>query len=679
MSVLHLTDILLTRGIAQAAQAANWEEHSYSGQKGWRYPLYNARGERYTVGGKTAYRWKNANSGAPQYKYAWLPSKPDGIRYYLLRDTLKAIKDASGVVYIASGEPDVLAFRSAGKHNTICWFGEQNIPPTLAEDLGRMGAWLAYYYPDRDAAGMKSAARVRELLVDADVQIDVRALPGDLDTKHDINWYWQELGFEAARFNLALSDLPAVEPDDLYLYSLSDAPDESRPKPLPIFADDELPPRFKDAIIRDVESHPGFERWKSSGWSTNFKCPLHDDKHASAGYNRDSHSFNCFVCGDMSAKDYGARRDIHLRDFYDDPPARPTVVAASANGAKPQDAQPDALPEKLWMDNREVGELLVKELRGEILPEIEPMEFPFQTFHRFNGFAELMWPGKLVYISGVSGGGKTSFGEMLYRKAVMVGDGGVWFGPEWSPVEMGLRELQRAGGISMTLYAKMRVYRLDEHRKVPMEFRRGAMPGQSQRERSIQKALDMANWPGRMAYLQPSKSLNSVTAIMDTVEECVTTYRAQGVKMSMLFFDYLQRAPKTGIRGWDWGEVVVGQIKELCERLHLFGFVFIQPKKTDSRNTRDGDTLNESSGQGVSDQQANLYLAMTPGFNKLTGQKEPYVRVDIVKNSMGVSPEKVYLKTAMDRLTILDEEANVKTIKLNEIAFGEEDSEDAAN
>src|SRR5690606_24277658 len=125
---------------------------------------------------------------------------------------------------------------------------------------------------------------------------------------------------------------------------------------------------------------------------------------------------------------------------------------------------------------------------------------------------------------------------------------------------------------------------------------------------------DMLKWQGKAYYLKQDERLSSVAAILETIEMIVTTKRAEGRKVQALFFDYLQRAPKAGNRGWDWSEQVVGQIKSVCERLQLFGFIFIQPTKGASKQTRDGEALTEASGQGVSDQQANLYFTLTPGF-----------------------------------------------------------------
>lgn len=683
-----LRDKLAARGIDGAASEAQWEEYPVTRNdvehSGWRYPLFNAKGQPYRVKDKAAYRWKNADSNATGgEKYLWLPGKPDGIRYYLLPDTLAAIRKHGGIVYIASGEPDVLAYRSAGIKNVICWFGERSIPDTLADDLAKMGVWLATYCPDRDTTGMKSAAAVQELLSESEIKLELRALPGEMGSKNDINWLWMDCGFREPEFHLRLGDLDAIDPSDLYLYSLDDAPNESKSNTTTqprLTESDELPPRFIEAIVRHVEAQPGFRFWRKNGWSNNVHCPMHQgDDRPSAGFNRQSMSFKCFTCGEKSAKEYGAEFGIHLREYYDNAPGdhkasngskAPSLKVETALSSASNPPMIELPP--LYISSREVAQQLIDELEGRRLPDTEPMAFPYTALHKFGGFAELMWPGKLVFISGVSGGGKTSFGECCYRKSVMEGDCGVWYGPEWHPVEMGLRELQRSGGLDMIHMSKLRAWKFDEARGVPPDLRRGIHTPETQRQQSVQKMRDMLNWAGEMFYMRPDERLSSVQAVMEAIEMIVTVERAAGKNVRMLFFDYLQRAPKSGQRGWDWGEVVVGAIKTLCERLNLFGFVFIQPTKSASRSTRDGDSLNESSGQGVSDQQANLYLTLTPGFNKATGKREPYVKVNIVKNSMGAPEGMTYLQTAMDRLTILDKEANVKTINLDAIAFGED-------
>lgn len=84
--------------------------------------------------------------------------------------------------------------------------------------------------------------------------------------------------------------------------------------------DTELPQRFVYDILHDVEQRGAPNKavkWGGDGWSSNIRCPFHDDEQASAGFNKDSMSFNCFRCGKKSAKEYGEKVGIILKDYYD--------------------------------------------------------------------------------------------------------------------------------------------------------------------------------------------------------------------------------------------------------------------------------------------------------------------------------------------------------------------------
>lgn len=655
-------EILIARGLMSSCSEANWHEHTFSGQAGWHYPIYNSAGQQFVVNGERAYRWKNADSnGSP--KYAWLPSKPDKARYYLLPGTLEAIKAEYGACFLASGEPDVLAYRAAGRRNVICWFdGETSVPPTLADDLVLMGITRLTYAPDRDDTGMKSAAKVFTALKDSEIMLRVLRLPADIGSKFDINKLWQQVNFNCEKFGLALVDAPDIDPVDLYLYGEGNtglthgaASDD----------DVELPERFKDAIVQYVEGLPGFKKWDADGWSNNFKCPLHKDEHASAGYNRETHSFKCFVCGNKSAKDFGATANIHLREYFD----KPMKQQALPDGQAEPPIAPD---EPLYKDSYDVTLELIAELEGKIPPSSEPMIFPFTILHPFEGFAEIMWPGKLVYISGISGGGKTSYGEFMYETMNRNGDDCIWFGPEWDATQMKMRALQRDGGLNMSTIGKLRLYHLDERAGVPETDRRGSYIAAGAVQESITKLRNMLMWPGRTYFLTPDKRHNSMTAILETIEAIVACKRATGRRVRTLYFDYLQRAPKVGVRGWDWQEMVVSQIKDLCERLELIGVVFIQPTKNESKKTRDGETLSEASGQGISDQQCNLYLTITPAF-EYDGAKLDYARVKVVKNSLGKTDE-LYQVWNPNRLLWFDQVAKIEHHDLRKIIFGDEET-----
>lgn len=640
-------DALKLRGLEAAALEAGWHEFAVDGQPGWRYPVFNAKGLQYQADGKAAYRWKNLDSNG-QPKYRWWPSKPDGIRYYLFSDTVAAIKE-DGIIHLVSGEPDALTMRAAGYKHVLCWFdGEKSVPETLANDLVLLGARMAYGYPDRDETGLEAAAIVWERLRNSEVAYVPLALPKEIGTKYDLNRLWVDCHFDAPLFKERLFSCAFIEEDELATWANHKASAAPRQT---VLNESGLPQEFIDALVRDCEAQPGFKRWDGDGWG-NFRCPIHEDSHNSAGFNRQSGSFKCFVCGDMSAKDYGKERGIILASFYDHTPiVKPAQVSAPVSVS--------TAPELKAISSHEAFSELMAELSGERLGDSEPMLNPYTVLHKFGGMAEILWTGKQVFISGISGGGKTSMGEFIGEGMLRDGDDYLWHGPEWNAKEMAMRSLQRDGGLDMTLIGKLRLWRFDEARGVPAEARRGISPEALRVDESRKRLLNMMSWSGRAWHTPPGDF--TLTQLLDYFALTVEAKRKEGRKVRALFFDYLQRAPKGGgPRSWDWQEYVVTQLRQFSETYNLFSFVFVQPTKSASKQTRDGDLLNEASGQGVSDQQCNLYLTLTPAFDD-NRQRKPYAKFGVVKNSLGTTGS-VFVKTAGDRLLVSNELADIRKV-----------------
>lgn len=274
---------LQTRGIWQAAQDLDWR---ISGS-GWRYPVYDADGKPYiTRDGRSLYRFKNQDSNATP-KYAWEPKETDRPTYYEIPDAHKAIADAGGEVYLASGEPDVLAFCATGMRNVLCWFGEQSVPATLASDLKARGVIAAYCYPDLDKTGTSWATKIATALQDSGIQLHVGQLSAELGDKGDINKLWQVCKFNADDFAARLVSLPELdvkpEPHKAKVLQL---PDSSEPPP---------------GLWEEIERHAGVAKYNDKGWSDQRKCPfnpnhLHDDKQPAFALSKATWSSKCPKC-----------------------------------------------------------------------------------------------------------------------------------------------------------------------------------------------------------------------------------------------------------------------------------------------------------------------------------------------------------------------------------------------
>ncbi len=666
---LNPDDLLARRGLTQTAQAAGWNKYELHGSPGWVYPLFRSDGKAVA----DVKRWKNADSNG-DLKYCWF-GKGEKPKYYLFGDTKRAIADKGGVCYLASGEPDVLAYRAAGIRNVICWFGENSIPDSLADDLKYLGVTVLNDYPDRDTAGITKAARVMELLKGSPILYLVYKLPGDDDSKNDINWLWIEKEFNATRFESALLDCDAYSEGEL---ALSIPAVEKPPKQPEIAKQAEWTDKQQEAIDKiaharladDVrvymERH--YDGWQSDGWSKNKKCPFHDDQHASAGVNRDSLVYTCFVPGCVGTLDkvqYGERIGLSLQSYVEKVEgefrSNPLPSSKPANVV----SLPIASSEPTYVDS-DAALIQVRDvLTGDALPTYIPRPFPYSVLHRFGGFAEIMIPGKLTYIMGVSGGGKTSFLEQIIEDALRAGEDCILYSPEWSAAESRKRSIQRAGGMTVTEMGKFELYRIDAKRGIPPGQRAGTAPSKERLSQTLAIIESMAAWKGKSAQFKQDLHFANMTQLTDEIEKIVEDKRAAGRNVTTLAFDYIQRAPKGGYGDWDRLEMAASAIKGVCERHSLFGYVLIQPRKNDSKAARDGLALTESGAQGISDQQANLFIAITPKFEG--NKKLPYVELGVVNNNLGETGE-VHLKTAWQLLTICDVEQRFETASLKDKA-----------
>lgn len=263
--------------------------------EGWQYPVHPA---------VAALRWKAFDSTSTP-KYLWLPGKPDGVRFYDCAATLRdEVAMADGVLWLASGEPDVWALWEGGIRNATCLFdGEaRRMPPWLAPDLEQLGVRELHLAPDRDPTGMRFVIHISRALSRTAIRIIMHKLPFPPRSKGDIGRLLVEVG--ASYLKATLWTLPAFE-------AAFEPSDASRK---PSFVQLPLPNLFPDQ--RDL-----YERWSvdlveasalrmwnisppdKKGFSKNFLCPFHPDRHPSAGWNYNTHGIYCFACGAHSTQE----------------------------------------------------------------------------------------------------------------------------------------------------------------------------------------------------------------------------------------------------------------------------------------------------------------------------------------------------------------------------------------
>jgi len=668
---------LTRRGIADAATLAQWKPAQITANgatyDGWQYPVFRADGSAWDRP-----RWKNVNGSGP--KYWWPKGKPESAKYYFLPGLRSAILKAKGVLYIAGGEPDVLAYHAAGIPNVLCWLAaEESVPDTLVSDLQYLGVSAVVYAPDRDGAGMRSAAKVYAALDDSGIAFMALALPYTVGSKKDVGDLWIDSRYDAINFR---SRLHAEQIDvlDLKLYAKQTAASGDKAQ-IDVEAKVKLWRNEWIALVTAALGAPA-KTGKYSYWH----CPLgtHADNDPSFRISADQNpDFPWPVCScgiEYDKKAWETLADALNVESWADFKRRKAQESGVSLGTRPLSTAPapDA-DTPLWADSRVAIRQMLQTIQGDTMPEGSPIAFPFSTLHSFGGFAHWLWTGKTIGIGGISGGGKTMFLKSLCQVLLLNGYDVIWWGPEWTPQEYAIQDLQRAGGLTFEQINSLMVVRAlmrDAKRAGrDMTFEQAiaesgiAVPTQETIDQSVALLKRMLQYPGRMFYIPDMRM--EVSKVMQTAKQMTEVLRGEGRKVAAFVFDYAQLANLPGKRDWTWGKRVIAEIKAgvAPSEANLIGMVGIQSRKSDSEAVRQkGERLTMDAAQGTDEHPFNLYLTLTPEFRE-DGSKYPHGVVSIEKNSTGNTGQ-VRLHVKWSRLLVVDEIAVPTTIDLTPLDAG---------
>ena len=629
-----LSALLERRGILSVAAEFGWQEYVRHDAPGWKYPVFDSKAN--TIG----HRWKSANGKGP--KYTWEPKRPDNARYYLLPGAARAIRD-SGLVFLAAGEPDVLAYRAAGVVNALCWFdGESAVPDTFIDDMRSLHVHTIVYCPDRDEAGLRAAAKLHRLLEKTDISLVLNQLPGSLGSKNDINVLWGMADHDPEKFTALFAMLRPLDLSDIYQPSA-----ETRPTYVSADENQDDIHRWRDEWIQVViEAVGGIGKKKQR-----CRLPNHDDHDPSFRISRDQRPdfpWPVCSCGIQDAEDaweqvaeaWGA---ISWADFKAHKQIMAQTVIVSRSDLPEAESEHEIIvhpavdPAAVFVSSHDVYDYLEKELGEEtLIPAIEPLDMPYEWLREFGGYAEVLLPGDLVYVLGAPGTGKTTFLECMAEEWMRQGYDVIWWGPEWSPVQMGYRTLQRMDGATINQMVKQQRWRIEDANGVPLASRKGVRLGMEVARRAGNKVYQMQQWPGRAHYIQ--KMGMPLSQLLASIRAMTAVLREDGRKVAVLMVDYFQllRAQARGRRdSATILEDIATDIKALCVDNRLVGFAASQPRKGDSEQTRAGQKLGHAGGQGLSDQQCKLYLTISAEFDEGTEDKTGRYFVRVVKNNLG--------------------------------------------
>lgn len=297
-------------------------------------------------------------------------------------------------------------------------------------------------------------------------------------------------------------------------------------------------------------------------------------------------------------------------------------------------------------------------------PEGQTVVFPFKAFHRLGGMCRVIDPGEVVIISGISGGGKTSFAECLTEPLVQKGMRILWDGKEWSPAKMHARRVQRLKGITTEQQKLHNRWKDEIARGIAGTLCEGVRFTPEQEQAYMDASYMIARYKGEVDYMPLAPCLEDTLGLMS---ERLTYYRARREPVPLVVFDYAQlwvlnsanNAPSNLF------EFALDKVKNWTLRENVVAFVLSQSNKEATDKVKVADStylLTSADAQFIRDDKCNLMITLNPQYEedrnhmhngKAQLRKREYIVANVVKNSDG-DEGFVRLQTWWERLTIMD-------------------------
>lgn len=640
-----LSELLKQRHLLAVASHAGWRSSKLSdGTPGWKYPVFAEDGEPYDV-----QRWKAADS-EHEPKYLWMPKDAERPAYYMLPGTLDAIREMGNVLHIAAGEPDVLTLHAADWPNSLCWFGENDVPDTLAEDLKRWGVRRAIYYPDLDRAGIDAALRVMDALEGSGIELDVRIIPGQPVSEkrgYDLNRLWQDCAGDLATFRAALLSGTSATRDTLRDMRGARAQPPA-PRETPTSGDEHAPDQEAEVRRRTLDEIA--RRLKKRGAHEHvYECPFPDHGEDGKDFYFNAETGQIGGCQGKHAGQLTRWRDLAEFLGIDVTQIARDVRREAASNGKPAGKTETAEKEKPpvpIVSSQEALDHLVKLTNGEEVIAVEPFPAPYKPLRLFGGLVALWEPRTVIVVIGPSGMGKTAFLETAQDGLRQAGYDFIMWGPEWTPLMYQMRAVAAYGGPSVDEQRRDFIWQKEAANNVPLDKRNGTALTGDQRALVNRIANRIARWPGHGYYID--KAGLSIDQMLAAAEERIWELRVgAGRRVVAFFLDYIQKARRGAGENWAEMEHVVQRVSQFAVDNNVVGVVASQVNKYTAARVRKGELLDEASGQSLSDQQGNVVITLNPVWENGERHEKAWIRV--VKHSFGVAPAKLLVATALNR------------------------------
>lgn len=289
-----------------------------------------------------------------------------------------------------------------------------------------------------------------------------------------------------------------------------------------------------------------------------------------------------------------------------------------------------------------------------------PLPFPLKVLHKFRGLCQMIAPGKMIGVVGISGGMKTSFCETLmdtWRR-----DNGVdvlYWGPEWTPMEMAARAVQRHGTIEKPTasYDDVQLHKRwnwEEANNVPFQIRAGKKMNDSMYRTSMEMLQVWRGYKGEGYYVKHMDM--TLDELLAAIDRHMTVVKTQGKALRAIVLDYVQLTQLRDVRTeTERVEQALGLVKAFVVDRQLVGLVASQARKHEAEGVREaGSVLTLESGQFVRSDKFNLVLTLNPIMQDKQLTNRAIISVE--KNSAGrTGMQHVVIDPA--RLRWVDQEA----------------------
>lgn len=273
-----------------------------------------------------------------------------------------------------------------------------------------------------------------------------------------------------------------------------------------------------------------------------------------------------------------------------------------------------------------------------------PVPFPLTVLHKFGGMAQVIKPGKMLGIVGVSGGGKTSLIETLLDLWLPYDVPCLAWSPEWTPDEFVERAVQRYGGPRTDELYRHEIFIDEQQRGIKKGFGRELNAGQMQE--ASKAVAKLRGFQTQIGYLD--MPLLTVSHLQNSIE---ATLRKLDFKPRILALDYIQllAALEPGnVQMYD----LLMRVKSVATAYGMIPVIASQVTKTSAKGQSNGRMLDAMDARYVNDDAFNLFITINPDRDPM-GDFKPSAVLNIAKNSMG-EKGKVRIPANWERLSFGD-------------------------